>query len=268
MKKITVITVCYNAAKELPKTLESVLQQNCSEYEYVIIDGASTDSTLKILEEYKHKFELKSIDVKIVSERDNGIYNAMNKGIRLAKGEWLYFLNAGDALYNQNVLQSVLPFLDSRYDVVYGNTIKELYGLQKTQYPKPLECVCEEMPFCHQSVFTRRDLMLPEGYDESYKICADHEFYLDAYLNERRFHYIDVIISIFQMDGISSVNEIKVYDEIIKILQSNGDLFLNNIKNIEKHKARANKNKLRNYVPHKLYRVIIMVKLYLTGWRK
>ena len=114
--KISVITVCYNEAATIEKTLESIFNQTYQNIEFIVIDGGSTDGTLDIIEKYKDKIAY------FVSEPDEGIYNAMNKGIKASSGEVLYFLNANDTLYSDDVLETVVSvFEKGNYDFVYGN---------------------------------------------------------------------------------------------------------------------------------------------------
>ena len=122
-KKVSVITVCFNAEASIGNTLKSVLDQTYTDYEYVIVDGASKDNTLKIIEDYKAGFEAKGIKITVISEKDNGIYDAMNKAVKYCSGEWLIYLNADDSLADQDVLKDMFETKDYEgFDVVYGGS--------------------------------------------------------------------------------------------------------------------------------------------------
>ncbi|MDE6297409.1 MAG: glycosyltransferase, partial [Muribaculaceae bacterium] len=112
---ISIITITYNAEKELPATIESVLKQSCTDFEHLIIDGASTDKTLEIAR--------KNPDARIISEKDNGLYDAMNKGIKHAHGKYLLFLNAGDSFRNSDSLAEYASAAEKDYDIIYGDTM-------------------------------------------------------------------------------------------------------------------------------------------------
>ena len=107
-QKISIVTVCYNASSEIEKTMESVLSQSYENIEYIIIDGASTDKTLELVNSLASKYN--SRKVQIFSELDNGIFDAMNKGIKMATGDWINFMNAGDLFYNENVIENMFKF--------------------------------------------------------------------------------------------------------------------------------------------------------------
>ena len=122
---VSVVTVCYNADKTISNTIKSVLEQNFSDYEYIIVDGASKDNTLNIVEGFRSGFEDKGISFKVVSEKDNGIYDAMNKGAKLCSGEWILFLNADDSFADPDVLKDLFTGKDYvGYDIVYGDSYR------------------------------------------------------------------------------------------------------------------------------------------------
>ncbi len=202
--RFSIVTVCFNAENDITKTIESVLLQSCKDYEYIIIDGASTDSTLDVVKSYAHKFKEKGLSFIINSEPDSGIYDAMNKGIAMATGQWIIFLNAGDVFYNKDVLALVSKENLDSAGVVYGNTIFERNGYFRYAVPPQLEHFKIEMPICHQSVFVKTILMKDKPFNLKYKICADYDFLIGAYLNNVPFIYVDIPFSIFSFGGISS----------------------------------------------------------------
>lgn len=226
MTKLSIITVTYNAEKLLEDTLESVLSQTYSDYEYIFIDGCSSDETCKIIEKYLKIFKENGISTTYISEADKGIYDAMNKGAALAKGEWIYFLNAGDSLADNRVLEKVSFELKEDIDIVYGGTIyyqsdgSEAYigsGEDVSVMPK-------HMPFCVQASFIKNKIQNRYKYDLRYRISADYNFFLEAYKNGARFKKIDVIVNNYLLGGFSSKYPFKTYLEVGRIREQQGYL--------------------------------------------
>lgn len=173
MKKITIVTVCLNVEDSIEETILSVVNQTYSEVEYIIQDGGSTDHTLAIVEEYQKKY-----DIKLYSEKDSGLYNAMNRAVRHATGEYILFLNSKDVLCDEYVLEHIAA--DMQADIVMGNVIRvkeqgevvETYGDRKQVF---LMLLSGRMP-CHQVIFAKRELLLELGFQERFSICADFDF--------------------------------------------------------------------------------------------
>ncbi|OGH96489.1 MAG: hypothetical protein A2039_09085 [Candidatus Melainabacteria bacterium GWA2_34_9] len=214
--KISVITVCYNEAATIEKTLESIFNQTYQNIEFIVIDGGSTDGTLDIIEKYKDKIAY------FVSEPDEGIYNAMNKGIKASSGEVLYFLNANDTLYSDDVLETVVSvFEKGNYDFVYGN-INLLYP-EKNKIKKHNKDInyytLLSLQICHQAIFYKKSLFDRFGlYDENFFIAADHDFNMKILTNRKtKNFYLNTIIARFDQTGISSD---KKYKKILKIENS------------------------------------------------
>lgn len=224
--KLSIITINYNNSEGLTKTMESVLAQTFADYEYLVIDGGSTDSSKDIIEKNKHKLAY------WISEKDAGVYNAMNKGILKARGEYLLFLNSGDWFISPTILQQV--FSESlTEDVVYGDLDTPL---GKWTYPA-------ELTFAHffrggighPAAFIRRDLFDRFGlYSEEYKISSDWEFFMICLVKHgRSYKKIDRVISHFNLDGISSTQENKRLKEKEKelILEKHFPLMLADYRN-------------------------------------
>ena len=163
---LSIITVCFNACNELQNTVKNVLAQEWTNFEYLVIDGASTDDTVSFLEQSTTLFAAKEIPFHFISEKDHGIYDAMNKGTRIASGDWLLFLNAGDLLYKPDVLKKVFEISHSA-DILYGDTICVYQGQQKKYSALPLKNLIYEMAFCHQSAFISKQLLSKYPYDTS-----------------------------------------------------------------------------------------------------
>lgn len=210
--KLSIITINRNNAEGLERTLNSVLTQTYGEFEYIIVDGASTDSSVDVIKEYVRKVERGESRVKSVvwvSEPDGGIYNAMNKGIRKAKGEYTLMLNSGDYLLDEHVIEQILPELDGT-DIVQGNVISTIDGknVVKRGYGKSDISFIDAMSgqFLHQASFCRRVLFDKYGYfDESYRINGDTVFYAKCLgFGNASFKYVAQNIAYFDMTGISA----------------------------------------------------------------
>ena len=204
---ITVITVSYNAVSIIEKTILSVINQTYSNIEYIIIDGGSTDGTIEIIKKYEDKITY------WLSEPDKGIYDAMNKGIDKATGEWINFMNCGDTFFCNTVIEDLFQKANTNSDVIYGNTnLLLLTGgyIQKGEIATDKEY----MPFGHQASFSRTSLMKKYGFDRNYKICADRNFFYIAYKNNAVFEYVDVNVSNYEAEeGVSSVNMSRIFYE-------------------------------------------------------
>lgn len=218
---LSIITVCYCAKDAVQTTVESILQQSWTNFEYIIIDGDSHDGTLELLDQFCPYMEEKKIPMSIISEPDKGIYDAMNKGSILAKGEWLLFLNAGDILASTDILQKIFSS-NTNADVIYGDTICTYNG-QKKLYPAlPLKNLSYEMAFCHQSVFIKREEMLAHPYDITYRVCADHHLFLSLYLEKKKFEYHPFPIAIYEIAGYSDQNIMKAHKEQLRMQKELG----------------------------------------------
>lgn len=204
MLKLSIITINRNNRSGLEKTIQSVVTQTSGEFEYIVIDGASTDGSVEVIEQFNNS----TIEhFRWVSEPDTGIYNAMNKGILKAKGEYLLFLNSGDWLVDENV---VIDFIKNVFgtDIVYGD-LNYVYGndVKMIKIPEKLNLEYfwwHSLP--HQSVFFRRNLFEQFGlYNENYKCLADWDFCMKTIvLNNCSYKHFNRLISNFDTDGISS----------------------------------------------------------------
>lgn len=200
--KITVITICYNAEKEIERTMRSVLGQTFEGYEYIIVDGKSTDKTIevaqRILSDYPEK------DVKIISEPDRGIYDAMNKGLKRASGEWVCMMNAGDCFASDNVLSEIFSSpIDENISFLYS----DLYKM--TSYGKifQVNMTCDEHTrrLVHQCTIYRRELHNEYGYYAVTPrlIISDYLFFLQV--PTEQIKKVDTIIAIYEGAGVSEM---------------------------------------------------------------
>lgn len=195
---LSIITINYNDAVGLEKTITSVISQTFQDFEYIIIDGASSDSSLEIIQNHQERINFWR------SEKDSGIYNAMNKGIRVSKGKYLLFLNSGDILNGASALQDFISHSEFEGDVIYGDYKFNEGGKVYPDYLTPLFFIKSSLP--HQSTFFSRTVFEEMGfYDEKYKIASDRAFYIKCYLsNQFVFKHINYPLSEFDLSGKSN----------------------------------------------------------------
>jgi glycosyltransferase involved in cell wall biosynthesis len=204
MARISVITVCYNAQDTIEKTICSVIDQEDADFEYLIQDGGSKDNTLDIIDKYN------KYDINVESIKDYGLYDAMNKAVSRANGDYIIFLNSGDVFCDNKVLYNITKELLT--DIVMGNVIrltnegkiKESYQGKHTVFNLLLS---GRMP-CHQVIFSKRKLLMETPFDLSYNICADFNFMVQCCKKKCSMHYADIDVSIVDcVEGISSQKE-------------------------------------------------------------
>ena len=209
--KMSIITVCLNSESTIEQTIQSVIGQKDEETEYIIIDGGSTDRTPEIINQYKT-----SIDI-IVREPDQGIYDAMNKGISLARGELVGIINSDD-WYEPGALNKVRRcFGHSGADVVYGSlNLIDADGLVKPMMPTDLKKIRYEMEIPHAAAFVRKDIYEKYGsFSLEFKIAADYELMLRFYTSGARFVFLDEVLANFRLGGISNrQSDICAYETI------------------------------------------------------
>jgi glycosyltransferase involved in cell wall biosynthesis len=220
--QVSIITVTYNAKDSLEQTMQSVFSQTYPGIEYILIDGGSTDGTVNIIKKYESKISL------WISERDQSIYDAMNKGIRLAKGELIGMINAGDYYEPDAVERMVEAALQhSDYDIFHGNInlLNEDGSFFKLKKPNPdLSQFYKGMSLFHPTLFVRRAVYKKKIglYDIHFKIAADFDFILRNYLDGTGFYYLDSVIANFKQGGISVKNKKITNLECRDILYKNG----------------------------------------------
>ena len=207
--KISIITVSYNAVLAIEKTILSVLNQTYKNIEYIIIDGGSTDGTVDIIKKYSTNISY------WVSEPDKGIYDAMNKGILKATGEYIQFLNAGDVIYSNKTIQSIINKIPNiNNDVIYGDiAIEKKIGLYHF-VPLKLETFQYRFPIYHPSTWVKSKILKEQKFDTSFKIAADFNFFRKIYFSKATFYYTPLIFTIFEgEEGISSTNHKRLWLE-------------------------------------------------------
>ncbi|MGL4293896.1 MAG: glycosyltransferase family 2 protein, partial [Bacteroidales bacterium] len=213
LPKVTVVTVCFNAADVIQKTMDSVLEQTYPSIEYLIIDGYSKDNTLDLVKSMEPFFLERGCEFRITSEKDRGIYDAMNKGISQASGKWICFMNAGDVFSDPDVISKA--FCDDPEEVVlYGDTIVEKSFGNICMKPKSLDCLKKKMPFCHQSVFVPASVLKKHPFQLDFRIVADYKFFYDYYQRGGKFRYLDFPVSNFEAEqGLSSSSALRANKE-------------------------------------------------------
>lgn len=199
-KKISVITVCFNSQDTIRMTIESVLSQKYENFEYIIVDGASKDNTMNIIAEYD------DVRMKVISEPDKGLYDAMNKGTVIATGDYLSFMNSGDVFKDDLVLTDIAEGLKG--DLTYGNVIRiredgelcEKYGNRN----RVKWLLLKGRMICHQAMFIKADVMSEYSYDLDYKITADFNMLCKLVRDRKEFTYIDR--DVVKMDNITGIS--------------------------------------------------------------
>ena len=210
---VTIITVCRNHAQELERTIRSVESQTWQEKEYLVIDGASTDDTLDVIKAHEASI------TRWVSEPDQGIYDAMNKGVRMARGEWVIFMNAGDTFASDDTLQRVFGSPQNA-DVIYGDVIKgEL--VKKAEAPRN----AHRMFYCHQSAFVRTRCLREFPFDIRHRMSADFKQVKQLYLSGKTFLQLDFPVANFDTQGVSNRNRSAGLYDNIQVIRETDNLW-------------------------------------------
>ena len=210
---VTIITVCRNHAQELERTIRSVESQTWQEKEYLVIDGASTDDTLDVIKAHEASI------TRWVSEPDQGIYDAMNKGVRMAQGEWVIFMNAGDTFASDDTLQRVFGSPQNA-DVIYGDVIKgEL--VKKAEAPRN----AHRMFYCHQSAFVRTRCLREFPFDIRHRMSADFKQVKQLYLSGKTFRQLDFPVANFDTQGVSNRNRSAGLYDNIQVIRETDNLW-------------------------------------------
>jgi len=204
----SVITVTYNASRWLESTILSVLNQSYPQIEYLIIDGGSTDGTVDIIKQYEAGLAY------WISEPDKGLYDAMNKGLQQATGDYVWFINAGDTIYTADTVQKIVNSLKKKVslpDIIYGDTMMvdargRSLGLRRLRPPKKLTWKSFKMGMlvCHQSFIAKREIV--PAYDVTYKLVSDYDWTIQSLKNAKDTHDTHLVLTNFLEAGLSSVN--------------------------------------------------------------
>lgn len=205
--KISIITINYNHAEGLRKTIESVVTQSSHDYEYIVIDGGSTDGSVDVIQEYADKIDY------WVSEPDGGIYPAMNKGIRVARGEYCIFMNSGDELYSKDVIENVVK-QGLGEDIVCGDIC---FG-ESNISPNPDKVTMRTFykhTLYHQASFIKTQLLREHPYDETMRSAADWKFFMhELVFRNASYRHIPLVIARFECGGVSMTNSDVSHQEV------------------------------------------------------
>ncbi len=219
VKSISIVTVTRNAADQLKRTIDSVSRQKYEGMEYIAIDGASTDGSVRIISESP------CVD-KWISEPDRGIYDAMNKGTRMANGEWILFMNAGDTFAADDVIDRLMTAVDSHpeTDVIYGDVIRCGNTPEEDSVKEASDVLKgHRLAFCHQSVICRRKDLLEFPFDANHRYSADFKFFKTLQKHGRKFTHINFPVARFDTTGVSTRNRAKgLADNMRVILEVDG----------------------------------------------
>jgi len=217
---ITVITIVYNDLANVEKTIISVLSQTYQKIEYIVIDGESNDGTTEVVNRYKDRID------KIICEKDFGIYDAMNKGIKKASGEWVIFMNSNDTFFSNDIVENIFKIDYTGFDIIYGNIFVKC-KLSKIVKPRNLNEFWKGMPFTHQASFVRTATHLKYLFDLKYKVSSVYNLFYKMYTDELKFKYLDLIIANYDLTGLSHYSFYWLWDYWrINLKYSKGKLHL------------------------------------------
>lgn len=204
--RISIITVVYNAIDSLEQTMLSVFNQTYSEIEYIVIDGGSTDGSLDIIEKHQNKISLK------ISESDKGIYDAMNKGLKLATGDFVFFLNSGDLFFENKTIEKVVQKISDPNSLYYGNVylnnLNKLYWGEFSRYKLAIGNIC------HQAIFYPRSIYSKYQYNLKYRVFADYYYNLSIFPIVK-FIYIPETISFYDNAGFSVATRDVEFEKVV-----------------------------------------------------
>ena len=265
--KLSIITVNYNNRDGLKKTIDSVICQTWRDFEWIVIDGGSTDGSRELIERYQNYFAF------WCSEPDKGVYDAMNKGIAKAQGEYLNFMNSGDCFFDGNTLGNIFK-VDIIEDVVYGDW-DELDGKGVRHVVSPNDATIDffyRSNICHQAIFVRSCLMKLKGYDETFQVYADWAYWLNLAVGGATFRRLPLIVCVYDIrDGLSRRNPLLLNEEfqrmrslipfqIMKILEKN-DYLSFELKRLREHPFI--KDGILLYRERPLFRRLIHLSLFM-----
>jgi glycosyltransferase involved in cell wall biosynthesis len=207
LPSVSVVTVVYNNAAHIEKTIQSIINQQYPRLEYIIIDGGSTDGTVDTIKKYAPRID------HLVSEKDRGVYDAMNKGIDLASGDYINFMNAGDLFYQSTTILDVFQSSPADIDFIYGDVI--MRGTDGDKYigtHRPLDEIWKAMPFCHQTLFSKTSLLKQNRFPIHNKISSDYASIFLHYINGKTFFNCKEPVAIIAAPGISSDFPARIFE--------------------------------------------------------
>jgi len=256
--QLSIIVVSLNTKAKFLKTIKSIISQTNKIYEIIVVDGKSTDGTIKEIQKLKKNFS------KIIIEKDKGIYDAMNKGSRLASGDWIIFLNSGDVFYNRMTLFNIFKNPVSKNDIIYGDTQVKNENINYVVNSSIFSKKTMHMPFCHQSTIVKTDIVKKNKFSLKYKYSSDFDFFIKCFLKNRKFYNSNLTISRVIANGLSDINRQKVYSENIQILKHYNYNFFFILKIFSFKLLNLAKDSLKFILPKKLIMMILKFKYKLN----
>lgn len=221
--RLSIITVCYNSENTIKKTLESVLAQSTKDFEYLIIDGGSTDNTYCIILDYVDKFKAEGMHIVTISEKDRGIYDAMNKGIERSSAEWVYFLNSGDILSDKQVVRDFnCLVIDNKIGLIYSDIVfEDNKQLHRNKYNINGDNYFIMNTICHQAMFIRRKIYeMFEGFSLDYKIVSDKKLLLQIIFDTKyNLYHWERYAAVYNLEGFSALNQKLSINENYSLVQ-------------------------------------------------
>lgn len=214
---ISIITIVYNDVQHIEETILSVINQTYSNIEYIIIDGKSTDGTLEVIKRYEHKLNY------WISETDNGVFDAMNKGLKHATGDWVNFMNSGDIFENPNVINNI--FNEMNYEgkyAIYGDAVYIRPNRKELCKAKDINSIRFNMPTTHQAFFVRLDITNEIKFDTKYRYAADYNmiYFIFKKYGVHKFQHISETVTEYEAcNGLTMRNQNKVFREVLNIRQ-------------------------------------------------
>ena len=217
--KVSIIVVSLNTKLFFLETVKSIINQCYKNKEIIIVDGNSVDGTVQEIKKLKNKFS------KIIIKKDKGIYDAMNRGIRISSGKWILFLNSGDIFNNRKVLSNIFRNQLFNKDIIFGNTLVKNNNIRRFVEGKNFTKNTIVMPFCHQSTMVKTDILKKNQFSLKYKYSSDFNFFFKCFEKKIKFYKLNQIIAHVRANGVSDKNRQKVYNENIQILKKNNFSF-------------------------------------------
>lgn len=200
---VTVVTVVFNGRDVIQRTIESVLAQTYPHIEYIVIDGGSTDGTMEVIDRYRSRISY------VASEPDGGIYDAMNKGIAKAQGQWINFMNAGDCFFNEKSVADAALCMGGSAMILYGGVEIRYPQYSRLQQPGSPEHLWTGMQFSHQSAFVRTSYHKKHLYDLAHPVTADLAFMYAAYRAHQKFEDTHLVIASVMTGGVSESHRVR-----------------------------------------------------------
>ena len=247
---VSVVTVVFNGEKYLEETIQSVINQTYKNIEYIIIDGGSTDGTLDIIRKYEDKIAY------WVSERDRGIYDAMNKGVMASNGDWINFMNAGDRFYSNHTIEDIFATSYLGCDIIFGDLMLDYGSFTRTQKAYDINSLWKGMIFSHQSCFISSELHKKKLYSLDYSIGADFDFFYSSYLEGTKFEYIPKAISIMNTNGLCDTNRLDTISQWSSVVAKYDNTFITALYYKYQYFDQLSRKCIKKILPQSIIRII------------